>query len=221
MNKNSYLQRLEQGYGNRYSNINGNANMGVGPQPCPSTPGLAPLDRTIVLIAVNATDAAATAIIFGFDRQGDGTSAGSGTGITISSSGAAGPSEIKRQMQHSPFQLLSLKLRTTAVAQFDNVITYQARTYSGAVQEFEVTPTDYAEQSDNTTTIVRIPLIKGLLLDGATQFSVSINTGVTLTFIFTVGARFEAQRALQNGYVVQRNDMPAPVGAPPVELIIQ
>lgn len=206
----SYLQRLKQAQantGSRFSNLTGE------PVAQP-TDRLKQINRTYKVKVVNGTNAAATYVVGGYNTFGDGNTAGSDTGITITtnvtSQGTHGA--LKREMNNMPSTLAAARASVTDSAQFQNSITYKVERGSMVLSE-TVEPLNSQSPLYNQATIIDLYEFAGMEWNGTTQVTGSLNTGVTITFVFNIQALIDLSNAAYSQSVVKSTSLPPPIQA--------
>lgn len=204
----SYLQRLKQAQantGSRYSNLSGE------PVAMPSA-SLKQINRTYKAKVVNGTNAAATYVVGGYNAYGDGNTAGSDTGITITTNvtGQGTHGALKREMNNMPSTLAACRISVTDSAQFQNSITYTVERGSSTISEV-VEPLNSQAPTYNINTIIDIYEFAGMEWNGTTLVTGSLNSGVTLTFVFNIQAIVDMGNAAYGASVVKTTPLPPPI----------
>ena len=201
--------------GASYQNYNGN---GVTPAAASATPQkrISSFNRTYVIQIVNATDADATYVVLGYNENGDGAAAGSGAGVTILVKTST-HSQLKRETQTNGLSIIAWKYRVTAAAQISEPITLRYNNSAGRTLEDTIFPDTYAEPGNFQADFLRIDDVYQTV-DGFTSFTGTIQTGVTMTWILTIGSRTRLSNADEGVSVVEENMDPAPIGTSPVEV---
>lgn len=178
---------------------------------------LSQFNRTVTLKVVNATNADATYVLFGYNQYGDAQNAGSDTGVTITSSQSS-HAWLKRESNTNGYVLLSCKLRTTDEDQFSEDIEFSLKDATGLVHTETITPDQYNEPENNQTKFLRIDDFNGMTIDGHCSITGTVLEGVTLTFIITIQSKVRLVDAAKDESVVRSTNQPAPNGAAPVRI---
>lgn len=178
------------------------------------TDRLKQINRTYKVKVVNGTNAAATYVIGGYNSYGDGNAAGSDTGITITtnvtSQGTHGA--LKREMASFFTTLAAARASVTDSAQFQNSITYKVERGSMIISE-TVEPLNSQSPLYNQGTIIDLYEFAGMEWNASTLITGTLNTGVTITFVFNIQALIDLSNAAYNQSVVKSTALPPPIQA--------
>ena len=203
----NYAQRLRQAAaetGTRYSNLTGEPAVAA-------TQNLSQINRTYRVTVVNASNADLTYMIGGFNRYGDGNSAGSDTGVTVTTNMPGGThGEMKREMQNSATTLAACRMRVTDAGQFVNSITYTVIVGSTTVTN-NVEPLNAQSPTYNQSLIIDLNDFAGMEWNGSTQISGTIEGGVTINYVFNIGTRIDMGNAAFGQNVVKSTALPPPI----------
>ena len=203
----NYAQRLKQAAantGNRYSNLTGEPAVAA-------TSNLSQINRTYRVTVVNASNADLTYMIGGFNRYGDGNSAGSDTGVTVTTNMPGGThGEMKREMQNSATTLAAARMRVTDAGQFLNSITYTVIQGSSEIIN-RLEPLNAQSPTYNQSLIIDLNDFAGMEWNATTQISGTIEGGVTINFVFNLGSRVDMGNAAYGQNVVKTTALPPPI----------
>lgn len=208
---NSYYQKLKMASANtggKYSNLTGTpTNPVVAP-----TNTLSQLNRTYVVTIVNATTASATYVVGGYNYYGDTNTAGSGTGVTVTTNVLDGThGALKREMNNFPSTISAVRMTTTSTTNFNNSITYQFNRGSRIVSD-QVNPINAQAPTYNQSTIVDLYEFAGVDWNATTLLTGSIASGSTITFAINIGTIISVSNAAQGQNVVK-----TAIYAPPIQ----
>lgn len=178
--------------------------------------------RTFGLIATSTTNAAATAVFFGYGAQGDAQNAGSGDGIAITGIGALGHGAIKRITADSNYKIEEIRLRGNAAATIPTTITIRYQEVGGGkLETYEIVPRIFQGSSTQDATRAEIPLPGGLKLHGGFQLNASIAANGTLDVYIIVSAGVDLSNALDDEDVISRSYEPMPPVGPAQRLVVE
>lgn len=205
----NYMQKIEAKAEaqSRFSNFAGEV----------SAPGMInPLNRTLTVVIANATNAAGVWVFGGYDVFGDGASAGSDTGITVTVKESS-HAQVKRDSGKAPFYLTGAKVSVTDVLQFNNLITMAEQSSTGKIQSYKIQPQNFASpQNFQSTLLVFEPGSFSFTLNGMTYLTGDINAGVTMTMTLTLGARTDISEVFKGQSAVSVSTNNYPYGNAPI-----
>lgn len=206
MNNNNYLQKVARS-ASRFSNFGGGVEAGA----------ISQLNRTLTVQITNATNAASTYVLFGYNQYGTDSQNGTGVTTTINESSY---SQVLRETASIPYEFVQAKFGTTSSTNLSYVVTYTVKDATGQTITRTFTPLTYQEPENNNTLLVRIPDFNGVILDGQTLFSASIAASSTITYILTLKAKANLANSVSGDNVVVATGTPAPNGMAPIQLTI-
>jgi len=207
----NYMQQIERSAeANRsFSNFSGSVAAG--------TPGVInPLNRTLTVVITNATNAAATWVFGGYDVYGDGASAGSDTGVTVTVQESS-HAQVKRDSGSTPFYITGCKVSVTDALQFNNIWYKNFQSSTGKFERYVIQPNNWRNPANNQANLlIADPSQFALTLDGMTFLSGTINSGVTMTISMTLGARTDFGAVLEGKSPVSISPQPFPYAQNPI-----
>jgi len=207
------MQQIEQRAeaGRSFSNFSGPVAAG--------TPGIInPLNRTLTIEIVNATNAAGTWVFGGFDIYGAGqnNNGGSDTGITVTVKESS-HDQVKRDSASSPFYIAGCKVSVTDALQFNNLWNKNFYSSTGKRESYVIQPNNWRNPANNQANLlIADPSQFSMTLDGMTFLSGTINAGVTMTITLTLAARTNMGSVLEGRSPIAISTQPFPYAQNPI-----
>ena len=174
---------------------------------------LSQMNRTYRVTVVNSTNVAATYIIGGFNRNGDGNAAGSDTGIAITTNCPGGThGALKREMQNMPSTFAAGRMRVTDTTTFNTSITYQVDRGSQTITN-TIEPINSQSPNYNQNNIIDLYEFAGMEWNGTTQISGSCPASATIVYSFNIGTLTDVANAAYGENVVKSTALTPPIQA--------
>ncbi len=199
----------------RYSQYTGDVNQAPGQMNV--------LNRTLTMKVVNASNVSGTYTLFGYDVYGDTTTGtlaetGNDTYVTVTVLESS-HAQVKRDSAKGPFWIGGMKMRTSNVDQFNNLLTVAEKSSTGALKSYTVAPTNFdSPNNQQPNLLLADPSQFSLNVGGMTYVTGTIIAGCTLTFTMTLAGRVNIGNVYDGDSAVVVSNAPYPTGQAPVVL---
>ena len=172
-----------------------------------------PNDRTYTVKVVNASGAAAEAIIFGAN---EGAAQPAGVTVDVVESSHA---EVREESKANPFKIRGMKMSVSDALQFDNVLSIVRRTSSGTTTTRVYQPRNATSPQNFTQSLIDDGNFE-MDVTGQDSIRLTVNDGVTIVFTFTIKARANMGNLLMGENVAELATAKRTTGLPQVDMKI-